>query len=89
MLSHLLTQLLRSFRDIFPYDPCVFTRRLVGLWASQTAHQFSRQATKVSGGGLAVQSAAAIAKADLARRLCGVSDGCSFPKVFCSRWRSA
>ena len=66
MLSHLLTQLLRSFGIFFRTIRAFFTRRLVGLWARlKRLTNFSRQATKVAADSL--QSAAAIAKKPTSR----------------------
>lgn len=66
MLSHLLTQLLRSFGIFFRTIRAFFTRRVVGLWARlKRLTNFSRQATKVAADSL--QSAATIAKKPTAR----------------------
>lgn len=66
MLSHLLTQLLRSFGIFFRTIRAFFTRRLVGVWARlKRMTNFSRQATKVAADSL--QSAATIAKSPTSR----------------------
>ena len=71
MLSHLLTQLLRSFGIFFRTIRAFFTRRLVGsVGASQAAHQFFAPGHK-GGCGFAAVRGGNRKKADLARRLRG------------------
>ena len=67
MLSHLLTQLLRSFGIFFRTIRAFFSRSLTGVWARvRRMTNFSRQATKVAADSL--QSAAALTKKPTARR---------------------
>lgn len=61
MLSHLLTQLIRSIGIFFRTIRAFFSRALVGVWARfKRLTNFSRHATKVASDSL--QSAASIAK---------------------------
>lgn len=61
MLSHIMTQLFRSFGIFFRTIRAFFTRRLVGLWSRlRQLTNFSRQATKIASDSL--QSAASMVK---------------------------
>lgn len=61
MLSHLMTQLLRSFGIFFRTIRAFVTRRLVGIWARvRRMTNISRQATRIAADSM--QSAAALAK---------------------------
>ena len=61
MLSHLMTQLLRSFGIFFRTIRAFVTRRLVGIWARvRRMTNLSRQATRIAADSM--QSVAALAK---------------------------